>query len=127
MSNTKNGKIAIKSIVTAAVLGASLGATAGAANAYGKKSIDNTAAAEAAAIEKGRYSGELTRREYRDLKSEQDSIKSMERRALADGHVSKREYNAIHEAQHNAARHIKDESTDGQKSWYRRWLYNHRN
>lgn len=126
MSVTKNSKTAIKSILTATVLGATFVATAGGANAYGKRAIDAEQAREAAAIERGRYSGELTRREYRDLKAEQDSIAAMERRALADGHISKREYRNIHEAQDNAKHHINQETHDNQKSWYRRWLYNHR-
>lgn len=126
MSEVKTNKIALKSMLTATVLGATLIATAGGANAYGQKTIDANIAQEARAIEQGRYSGELTKREYRDLKAEQDSIKAMERRALADGHISKREYKTIHEAQANARQHIREESHDGQKSWYRRWLYNHR-
>ena len=126
MSEVKTNTFALKSILAATVLGATLIATAGGANAYGKKTIDANIAQEASAIEQGRYSGELTKREYRDLKAEQDSIKAMERRALADGHISKREYKTIHEAQANARQHIREESSDGQKSWYRRWLYNHR-
>lgn len=126
MSEVKTNKIALKSILTATVLGATLIATASGANAYGQKTIDANLAKEAAAIEQGRYNGELTKREYRDLKAEQESIKAMERRALADGHISKREYKTIHEAQANARQHVREENNDGQKSWYRRWLYNHR-
>lgn len=113
----------IKSI---AVAGLAVFATAGAANAYGDKQINAVQARENAAIEQGRYSGELTRREYRDLKAEQRAIAEMETRAKADGHISKREYREISEAQRNAARHIYQDTHDGQKSWYRRWLYTHR-
>ena len=113
----------LKSVVAA---GLAIVATVGAAHAYGDKQIDSVQARESAAIEQGRYSGQLTRREYRDLKAEQRAIADMEARARADGHISKREYREISEAQRNAARHISQETHDGQKSWYRRWLYNHR-
>ncbi len=114
----------LKTILGAAIVGLAISATG--ASAYGDKQINGVQAREAAAIEQGRYSGDLTRREYRDLKAEQRAIQDMENRAKADGHISKREYRNIREAQVNAARHISQESHDGQKSWYRRWLYNHR-
>lgn len=118
--------ISMKSIIGAGVAAVALAATAGGAQAYGEKNINEIQARENAAIEQGRYNGSLTRREYRDLKAEQNAIREMEARAKADGHVSKREYRAIHEAQVNAARHIREDRTNGQVSWYRRWLYNHR-
>lgn len=114
----------LKTILGAGLVALAVSATG--ALAYGDKQINNLQARENAAIEQGRYSGELTRREYRDLKAEQRAIQDMENRAKADGHISKREYRDIREAQANAARHISQESHDGQKSWYRRWLYNHR-
>jgi len=114
----------LRTVAAAGLLGLAISATG--AQAYGEKQIDAIEAREAAAIEQGRYSGQLTRREYRDLKAEQQAIRSMEARAKADGYVSKREYREIREAQSNAARHIYQETHDGQKSWYRRWLYNHR-
>ncbi len=126
MSLTQKSQSVIKSAITATVLSAAFIATAGGANAYGQKTIEANAALERAAIEQGRYKGELTRREFRDLKAEQDSIRAMEQRALADGHMSKREYSNIHEAQANAKHHIIQETNDNQKSWFRRWLYNHR-
>ena len=90
------------------------------------KPIDRALAQQNHQIEDARLHGDLTRREYRALKVEQDRIANMERRALADGHFSKREAREIKSAQKDAAHHIKDESNDGQVSWYRRWLYNHR-
>ncbi len=126
MSLSRSNISLIKATVAVAVIGVSLVATAGGAHAYGKKTLDANAALEEAAIEQGRYNGNLTRREYRDLKAEQDTIKAMEHRALADGHLSKREYNNIREAQANAKHHIIEETHNSQKSWYRRWLYNHR-
>lgn len=126
MSHSQKNRPVIQSAIAIAVIGAAVIATAGGANAYGRKTIDANAALEQAAIEQGRYNGNLTRREYRDLKAEQDSIKALEYRALADGHLSKREFQNIREAQANAKRHIIQETYDNQKSWYRRWLYNHR-
>jgi hypothetical protein len=90
------------------------------------RSIDITRAAQDRQIEDGRYKGDLTRREYRALETEQVRIAEMERRALADGHFSKREAREIKTAQREAAQHIKDERTDNQVSWYRRWLYQNR-
>jgi hypothetical protein len=126
MSFTQNSVSLIKATLAITVIGVSLVATAGGANAYGKKTLDANAALEETAIEQGRYNGNLTRREYRDLKAEQETIKALERRALADGHLSKREYYNIREAQANAKHHIIEETNDNQKSWFRRWLYNHR-
>jgi uncharacterized membrane protein YebE (DUF533 family) len=105
------------------ITAATLALTTTSAFAYGQATIDANEAVQAQRIEQGRYSGELTRKEYRELKVEQARIQAMEARAKADGHISRREYNKIHDAQINAYRHIKSESTDGQVSWYRRWLY----
>ena len=60
--------------------------------------------------------------EPRDI-SAPDELSPAERRALADGHLSKREAREIKTAQAQAARHIREERTDNQVSWYRRWLY----
>lgn len=89
-------------------------------------SIDNTRAAQERQIQNGRYHGDLTRREYRALEAEQARIFEMERRALADGHLSKREAREIKTAQKESAQHIKAERNDNQVSWYRRWLYQNR-
>lgn len=120
---SSSNKITSKVMIATAIAGIGLTAAASGALAYGQKKIDQVQAAEAAAIEQGRYSGALTRREYRDLQAEQDSIRNIERRAQSDGYISKREYREISEAQRNAARHIYQEAHDGQTSWYRRWLY----
>jgi uncharacterized membrane protein YebE (DUF533 family) len=74
-------------------------------------------------IEQGRYNGQLTRREYRDLKAEQAKIDQDIAAAKADGHVSKREYQRIHDEQIAAYRHVKTETTDSQVSFWRRWLF----
>jgi hypothetical protein len=88
-----------------------------------QRAIDEVQAREARQIEDGRYKGDLTRREYRQLQMEQARIADLERQAKADGHISRREFREIREAQANAADHIKAESSDGQKSFWRRWLY----
>jgi hypothetical protein len=87
------------------------------------RSIDVTRATQERQIQDGRYQGDLTRREYRAMETEQARIADMERRALADGRLSKREAREIKSAQKVAAQHIKDERSDNQVSWYRRWLY----
>jgi hypothetical protein len=96
-------------------------ATAGIASA--QNSIDRTQAAQAWEIEQGRQSGQLTRREYRELQAEQARIAEMERQAKADGYVSRRERREIREAQRDAANHIYIESHDRQVNWWRRWTY----
>jgi hypothetical protein len=100
--------------------------TAPAHAATRQQTIDANQAVEATRIEAARLKGDLTRSEYRALLAEQARIAAMEKRAQADGHVSKREYNKIHDAQIGAYRHIKSESTDGDVSWFRRWLYRNR-
>ena len=100
--------------------------TASGAFAYGTKTIDANEAAQANRIEQSRLTGQLTKKEYRDLQVEQARIQAMEARAKADGYVSKREYNQIHNAQLNAYDHIKQEANDGQVNFLRRWLSNHR-
>lgn len=78
-------------------------------------------------IEQGRYNGQLTRREFRDLNAEQAKIEADIARAKADGHISRNEYQKIHDEQIGAYRHVKSESTDRQVSFWRRWLFLSRN
>jgi hypothetical protein len=111
------------SVVLAAV---ALANPAFADEASRRKQIDEIQAREAAAIEQGRYKGDLTRREYRELLSEQAHVAALEKKAKEDGYVSRREYREIKDAQINAAKHIDSESSDGQVSFWRRWLYRHR-
>jgi predicted ATPase with chaperone activity len=89
---------------------------------YGRK-IDSVQATQQRQIEHGRYSGELTRREYRQLLEEQAKIAELERKAKADGYISTREYREIKKVQSEANAHIRDESSDGNVSFWRRWLY----
>jgi hypothetical protein len=108
----------------ATLAAAALAATTLSAAAHeSRKPIDRTLASQNHQIEDARLHGDLTRREYRALKAEQEQIAEMERRALADGHFSKREAREIKTAQKEAAQHIREESSDRQVSWYRRWLY----
>jgi len=78
-------------------------------------------------IEQGRYNGQLTRREYRDLKSEEARIDADIKRALADGRLSRAEYQRLHDEQLAALKHVKEDSTNHKVSFWRRWLYQHRN
>jgi regulator of protease activity HflC (stomatin/prohibitin superfamily) len=87
--------------------------------------IDANQAIERQRIEDARLKGELSRREYRQLNAEQARIAEMERQAQADGRISKAEYKKIHDAQIAAYRHIRQESTDKEGSFIRRWLYKH--
>lgn len=81
--------------------------------------IDDRQAQEAARIQQAQRSGQLTVRETITLKAEQTRIAEMERRAKADGHVTRREAAAIDRAQDAASRHIYQESHDSQKAWWK--------
>lgn len=113
--------VALTSALTAITFGTAQ------AHAFGQQTIDANQDVQAERIEEARANGELTRREYRALKAEQARIAEMERNAQADGHVSVREFNQIHEAQIGAYRNVKQETTDGEVSYWRRWLSRHRN
>lgn len=108
------------------ITAAALALTSSGAFAYGQRTIDANEAVQANRIEQGRLSGQLTKREYRELKAEQARIQAMEARAKADGHVSKSEYNRIHDAQIQAYRDIREDQTNGRVNFLRRWLWNHR-
>ncbi len=84
-------------------------------------SIDQRQSWQRHRIEDARRSGELNRQEYRSLMSEQRHIADMERRAKADGYVSRYERRMITHAQNHASSHIYQESHDGQTAWYRKW------
>jgi hypothetical protein len=99
----------------------------GAALAGREDTIDANDAVLRQRIEQGRYNGQLTRREYRDLNAEQAKIEADIARAKADGYISKREYQKIHDEQIAAYRHVKADNTNNQVSWWRRVLYLNRN
>lgn len=117
-----------KVILIPAILAASaaVATSASADDSWRRKQVDTEQWREQAAIEQGRYKGELTRREYRQLLAEQARIAELEQRAKADGYLSSREFREIRNAQANASQHIKGETTDGQISFWRKWLYRHR-
>jgi hypothetical protein len=88
--------------------------------------IDATRAEQRAKIEEGRGNDQLTRREYDRLLAEQDRIAAMERRAKADGIATPHERRQIREAQHDAERHIYQETHNNEtrwNRWHRRWWY----
>ncbi len=77
--------------------------------------------------EQGRYDGQLTRREYRELNTEQARIDADIARAKEDGRISRNEYQKIHDEQIAAYRHVKDDNTNTKVSFWRRWLFLTRN
>ncbi len=87
--------------------------------------IDRTQAEQAAEIARGQRNGSLTSREVADLRAEQASIAEMERRAKADGIVTRSERERIRNAQASAGRHIQQEENDreraGSRGGFRRW------
>jgi uncharacterized membrane protein YebE (DUF533 family) len=113
-----------KSIIIAA---AGLLLASGAAFAGREDTIDANDAVLRQRIEQGRYNGQLTRREYRDLNTEQAKIEADIARAKADGYISKREYKKIHDEQIAAYGHVKADTHNPQVSWWRRFLYLNRN
>jgi hypothetical protein len=84
-------------------------------------------------IERNHRTGNLTRQEYEQLKAEQARIAELERRAKADGNVTREERLAIRSALQNADRNIYAESTDRDRQtgtgerrrrggWFSRWF-----
>ncbi len=117
-------------VILAASLAAAALATAGSASAdeaARRARLNEIDRQQTLETEQGRYKGELTRREYRELNADAARIQDLERRAKSDGYVSRREFKEIREAQGQHERHIQSETHDGQKSWWRRWLYQTRN
>lgn len=113
-------------ITNVIAVGAILAAgTATSTLAHDTSGIDWTQRRQHDLIEQGRRDGSITRREYRDLLSEQARIAEMERRAKADGRVTGREVHAIRDAQHSARTHIVEEGSDRQMNFWRRWKSRH--
>jgi hypothetical protein len=108
------------------ILIATLALAATTGTSFAHDSIDRTQSKQLYEIEKGRYTGQLTRKEYRDLLAEQAYIQRLENNAKADGYLTKREARAIREAQKGAEKHIHAEVHDNQRALWRRWLYLHR-
>lgn len=74
--------------------------------------IDRRQAEQSQDINRGIRNGQITGREAADLRAEQARIAEMERRAKADGIVTRGERQVIRGAQENAQRHIYQESHD---------------
>jgi hypothetical protein len=112
----------ISTTIRSAILAIGIaGATAIPALAHDTTPVNRTQSWQMQQIEQSRRSGELTRREYRELLAEQGRIERMTENAERDGNVTGREYRAIREAQREAGAHIYNESHDNQVNWLRRW------
>jgi hypothetical protein len=84
-----------------------------------REALERREAAQEAAINQGRRDGGLTYWEKLKLNAEQKRIDRLEREALADGKITKKEYVDIKNAQSHAARHIESERNDGQvRGWW---------
>ena len=68
-------------------------------------------------IKQGLVSGELTRREAKVLKREQNQVKLMKKVAKADGKVTRKERKAIRRKQKSADKHIYRQKHDGQSRY----------
>ncbi len=103
-------------------------------DAYGRggtstRRIDHTQANQDAMIARGQRNGSLTSSETAQLRAEQARIADLERRAKADGVVTREERGTIRRAQQQAESHIWQESHDreqtgqrhGNRGWYRGW------
>jgi uncharacterized membrane protein YebE (DUF533 family) len=108
---------------TSLIVAAGLMLATGAAFAGREDTLDANREVLHQRIEQGRYTGQLTRREYRELNTEEKRINTEIARAKADGHLSRREYQKIHDEQLGAYAHVKEASTNRQVSWWRRWMY----
>ena len=111
----------VSKIVLAAALALTAFATTASAHDARQAEIDRREAIQERRIQAGRRSGELTGREYRQLEAEQARIRQMERNALRDGHIDRREAAQIRQAQNQASRHITQESTDAERVRRNRW------
>ena len=112
----------ISKIALAAVLGLVALTTTASAHDSRQAEIERREAIQEQRIQAGRRSGEITRSEARQLEAEQARIRQLERNALRDGHIDRREAAQIREAQNQASRHITQESTDSERSRrFNRW------
>ena len=110
---------------TLTVAALALIATSAAASAYDSRDarVDRREAIQERRIQEGVRSGDITRREYRQLEAEQSRIRALERNAKQDGHIDRREAAALDRAQDAARRHISAEKHDGERRgyWGKRW------
>jgi hypothetical protein len=88
---------------------------------YGTRDIDARRASEARRINDGLRSGQLTWREYRYLRHEQNRIAADERRAKADGYVSRSERYRLNRELDQASRDISRLKHNDRVAWWKRW------
>jgi len=69
--------------------------------------VDNRERTQSARIHEGRKDGELTNREAAALNLEQRSVRRVERRANADGEVTRMEKMRMEKKQDRSSRHIR--------------------
>lgn len=94
------------------------------AQGYTADRIDRREDRQERRIQDGVRSGDITRREYRQLEAEQARIREMERHAKRDGRIDRYEAAQIERAQDAASRHIAQERNDSERrgSWgSKRW------
>ena len=109
-----------------ALLAASLvSASSAAAFAHDLTDISRTQSRQIEQITQAWNSGQLTRREYYQLMTEQNRIADLQSRARYDG-VTAHEYHQIRQAQTEAANHIWAESHDAEINYWRAWKWKHR-
>lgn len=111
----------MKKLALAAALGLVAMSTAASAYDARQAEIDRREAIQEQRIQQGARSGEITRREYRQLEAEQARIRALEQQAKRDGHIDRYEAARIREAQNAASRHISQEKHDNERRWNRRW------
>lgn len=85
------------------------------ANAQSTPGADQRQQNQQARVHQGVASGEVTRTEAAELKSEQRRIRRTEKRAKADGKVTRKERANIHRKQNKASRDIRKEKHDRQE------------
>lgn len=76
--------------------------------------VDARQAKQEARIDAGLAQGQLTQREAKRLKAEQNVIDRAENRAKADGHVTRHERKRLHAMQNGASRDIQRQRHDRQ-------------
>jgi len=103
----------MKKVFTGAIVAAF--ALGGSALSQSTKRIDKRQENQAARIEAGEATGQLTPKEAARLEKGQEHIQKMEDRALADGKITKQEKVKIEHAQNRESRHIAHERHDKQK------------
>jgi hypothetical protein len=104
----------LTAVLTALLISAVPG-LAGAADVDSTKRIDKRQDAQDNRIERGRKSGDLTKKEAERLEKGQARVDKAERKAMRDGEMTKEERARIEKLQDNQNRAIKDQREDKQK------------